>query len=82
MSSPDHPYSKQSRRRILEHNARSRIERPRRDLTFGRQVLNIPVYDRQVLHITHPELDSHDPEIRDRAWRAFIQSDESLPYRV
>jgi len=71
-----------SRQAILEHNARSRIEHPRRELTFGRMVLNIPLLDRERLRHTHPDLDHPDAETRNRAWRLFIQSAEALPFKV
>jgi len=71
-----------SRQAILEHNARSRIEHPRRELTFGRLVLNIPLVDRERLRATHPELDAPDAETRRRAWLKFITSAEALPFKV
>lgn len=71
-----------SRDAILERTARVRAEKPLRDLTFGRKVLDIPVIDRFVLHFTHPELDDPDTATRTRAWHRFIASSDSAPYRV
>jgi len=73
--------SQPGREAILEKNARAQIERPNRDLTFGRMVLNIPFLDRHVLRTTHPELDAPDKEIRTAAWVKFIASSESRPFR-
>ena len=44
--------------------------------------LTIPPADYQVLMLLLPELQSKDAQVRDQAWRAFIKSDLSEPYRV
>lgn len=68
---------------ILARNARARIEKPLRDVEgLGRMLLNIPFVDRERLRHELPELDSHDSATRNEAWRKFIASDASLPFKV
>lgn len=67
---------------ILELNKRKRIEKPQKDLTFGRQVLSIPELDWELIRALYPELEAPDNEIRTKAWRKFMASPDSEPYRV
>jgi len=49
---------------------------------LGRLALTIPPGDYQALRRANPDLASPDGKIRSRAWVKFMQSPESLPYRV
>ena len=44
--------------------------------------LPIPHADYKALLLLKPELDHYDAQARNLAWRSFIASDLSLPYRV
>ena len=44
--------------------------------------LTIPPSDYKALLVIFPALDDKDPQLRDQAWRFFIASDASKPYRV
>jgi len=75
--------SQPSRQLILDRNATLRqIPGAVRDLSFGRLALTIPLEDLETIRDKYPDLRSKDPEIKRRAWHAFIASSESLPYRV
>lgn len=69
---------------ILDTNQRLRNE----DLItkdrpgFGRYALNIPFEDYVALQAKYPELASNDPLVKSKAYHKFMQSPESLPYRV
>jgi hypothetical protein len=49
---------------------------------LGRWALSIPFEDYIALRDKYPELASTDPKIKSRAYRRFMRSPESLPYRV
>jgi len=70
------------RQAILERNQALRHERPLRDLSFGRLQLCIPLQDHWELVARNPALKSFDRAEREKAWRDFARSPESLPYRV
>jgi hypothetical protein len=53
-----------------------------RDLSFGRLALTIPAEDHEQLTEKYPDLKSRDAHIRSAAWKKFISSAESEPYRV
>lgn len=66
---------------ILAANQLARSLEKRR--TDGmRWALQIPADDYADLVLRNPELIAADREIKDRAWRKFIASPESLPYRI
>ena len=44
--------------------------------------LSIPEFDYAIMVQTNPDLESHDFEIKTRAWKKYIASSESRPYRV
>lgn len=72
-----------SRSLILDQAQRLRNEpEALRPLSFGVWALTIPFEDLENLEAANPELKSTDKETRRRAWRKFIASPESLPYRV
>ena len=71
-----------TRRAILERNQALRNEQPLRDLSFGRLQLCIPIQDHAELCQRNPALKSYDKAEREKAWRDFARSAESLPYRV
>ncbi len=52
------------------------------DLSFGRQMLSVPLEDMEMLRRKHPELRTTDSQIRSDWWKKFILSPESLPYRT
>jgi len=45
-------------------------------------LISIPPADYKALLLLKPELDHLDAQARNLAWRSFIASDLSLPYRV
>jgi hypothetical protein len=49
---------------------------------WGYVALNIPVPDMRVLQVRYPDLASPDHEIQLRAWKKFIASPESAPYKL
>ncbi|MFM2447139.1 MAG: hypothetical protein RI936_1586, partial [Pseudomonadota bacterium] len=57
-------------------------ENPARTLDWGKLALRIPVEDYAELRRRNPSLAAADATERTRAWRAFIASPESAPYRV
>ena len=68
---------------ILDENAEIRKnEGALRKLQAMEWALQIPTLDYYNLTKANPELVSPDAEIRNKAWRKFIESDISLPYRV
>jgi hypothetical protein len=71
-----------SRELILQHNAHARAAGGPSDLSFGRLQLRIPLEDLAQLYLLNPELNSPDAQIMTQAWRRFVASPESLPYRV
>lgn len=71
-----------SRPTILEGNKRIRTQAALRKLDAMEWALRIPEIDYRMLLQTNPDLDSHDGEIKRTAWVKFINSAESLPYKV
>jgi len=68
---------------ILERNSQLRNNPDAlKDLTFGRQVMTIPLADYEMLRRKYPELCSTDNQVRSDWYKKFILSSESLPYRV
>lgn len=73
---------------VLELAAKRRAEGARPaaidagDGSFAYSALMIPELDYHVLMIKNPDLNSKDAEIQTRAWKKFILSPESLPYRT
>ncbi len=53
-----------------------------RDLTFGRWALSIPEDHHEVLTMLYPDLQSQDATIKTLAWKAFMDTDDALPYKV
>jgi hypothetical protein len=49
---------------------------------WGYVALNIPVGDMRVLQVRYPELASLDYETQFRAWKKFLASPESAPYKL
>lgn len=49
---------------------------------LGRWALTIPNVDYSALVEKYPELQAPDNDVRQHAWRLFLASDESAPYRV
>jgi hypothetical protein len=68
---------------ILERNRDLRNAKAVRDVPgMGRLALTIPLDDRERLRRKYPELDSTDAQTRTLAWKRFIASEESAPYKV
>lgn len=70
------------RRSLLDTVQAIRNDRRARTLPWGRAELEIPEVDLHFLKKANPDLDSRDGEIKRRAWRKFLGSPESLPYRT
>ena len=66
---------------ILETNRQLRRE-GLKDLSFGRWALSIPEIDYKKLVKANPALKSLDTVERTLAWKRFMASPESVPYRV
>ena len=67
----------------LEHNKRRQLEPESvRKLDWGKLGLSIPPNDYQRLLHQKPELKCWDKDIRTKAWKKFMASSESKPYRV
>jgi hypothetical protein len=52
------------------------------DMSWGRWQLSIPELDLMLLKRKYPELNSKDNDMKTRAWKRFLASSESKPYRV
>lgn len=51
------------------------------DLSFGRLALTIPDDHYEVLTIAFPMLQNRDAQAKTLAWKEFMNSDLSLPYK-
>ena len=71
-----------SRMTILEGNKRIRNDAKLRKLESMEWALRIPEIDFHQLILANPDLDSVDNEIKRLAWVKYIQSAESMPYKV
>lgn len=69
------------RNRLLEQNRQLRRE-GLKDLSFGRWALSIPPIDYKKLVKANPALNAPDAVERTLAWKRFMASPESIPYRV
>lgn len=70
-----------NRTAVLENTKRRRIEKINVDAPFGRNMLTIPQLDYQRLIKFYPALNSHDTVEQTKAWKKFLRSPESEPYR-
>lgn len=78
-----HALEQVNRADVLDAVAATRREHPVADREgFGRWALSIPFEDHAALVRKYPDLAARDAQIRTRAWHVFIQSDESMPYRM
>lgn len=68
--------------KILELNKRMRIEKPHKDLSFGRWFAQVPLNDWMILVKKYPELRAKDVDIREKALAKLVKSDEFKPYLV
>lgn len=53
-----------------------------RMMEWGQHQLQIPTMHLKALKLKYPELDSSDADIKLRAWKRFLRSAESKPYRT
>jgi hypothetical protein len=68
---------------ILEANSeRRKNPDSMRKLDWAKMVMSIPENDWYLLRRQNPDLAAPDAEIQTRAWLAFYNSSESLPYRL
>ena len=70
-----------NRAAILAQNHEARKHGTTRKLDWAKFALNIPEHDWMELRRRNPALAGSEPE-RSLAWKKFMQSSESLPYRV
>jgi hypothetical protein len=71
------------RQQILDSNARLRREpEALRNPDGMRWALQIPDDDLDLLVRANPDLASNDRQIHHEAWKRFMASDVSIPYRV
>jgi len=59
-----------------------RQDRLAKGFRWGRPELEIPAIDLHFLTKANPDLASRDATTKTKAWKKFIASPESLPYRV
>ncbi len=52
------------------------------DLSFGRLALQIPQDHYEVLTMLYPDIQNRDAQVKTLAWKAFMATDTSLPYKV
>ena len=57
---------------ILNRNQRMRIEKPERDLSFGRHVACVPLNSYEMLKRKFPDLASSDGKIKTKAWAKIL----------
>jgi len=53
-----------------------------KDLSFGRLALQIPEDHYEVLTMLYPDLQNRDATVKTLAWKAFMDTETSLPYKV
>jgi hypothetical protein len=70
------------RDRKMAEVARIRRERAARKMAWGQPALEIPELDLAMLKLRNPDLDAPDRATKLAAWRRFMASPESAPYRV
>ena len=68
--------------RMLEGIQTIRDNRLAQSFDWGRSELEIPVLQLVKLKVKYPDLASPDSGIKLKAWKLFLRSAESLPYRV
>lgn len=73
--------SQPNRDAILAQNALARKDNTTLSLEWGLFALNIPEYDLMLLKRNNPALAGPEPD-RTQAWKKFMQSSDSIPYRV
>jgi len=71
-----------ARNAILETVSEIRKDRLAKTLSFGRPELSIPFEDYERLTRANPDLRSTDAATKTAAWRRFLRSADSAPYRV
>ena len=52
------------------------------DLSFGRLALQIPEDHYELLTMAFPQLQNPDATVKTLAWKKFMKSDISLPYKI
>ena len=67
---------------ILERNQRKRIEKPLKDLSFGRHVACIPFNDYEILKKKYPDLASKDAKVKTAAWAKILKDPDNRKYLV
>ena len=67
---------------ILNRNQRMRIEKPERDLSFGRHVACVPLNDYEMLKRKFPELASTKAHIKTQAWAKILKDPNYKKYLV
>ena len=67
---------------ILNRNQRMRIEKPERDLSFGRHVACVPFNDYQILKKKYPDLNSKDGKVKTAAWAKILKDPDNRKYLV
>ena len=70
-----------TRKAVLEGIKQRRNAGVMIDAPFGRCMLTIPQLDYQRLMKHYPALNSHDTVEQTKAWKKFLRSAESEPYR-
>ncbi len=52
------------------------------DLSFGRLALQIPEDHYELLTMAYPQLQNPDAEVKTLAWKKFMSSELSIPYKI
>ena len=67
---------------VLDHNKEVMAQGGARSLSFGKAELCIPELVLAKLKKKYPDLAAPDMQIRVKAWKKFLASSESKPWRV
>jgi hypothetical protein len=75
-------WTQPGRELILEANRSAVNDRSARTMGWGEPVLRIPTVDYEMLKQSHPQLFQGDAQQKRAAWVQFLNSAESVPFRV
>ena len=79
---PERRSANKDRQESLEKLAQVRKDDSSRKQDWGYLACSIPPLDWAVIKVRLPDLMSPDAQIKNQAWAKFLNSPESLPYRV
>lgn len=77
-----HALTHQDCSEIMEHNKQAMATGGSKTLSFGKAELCIPELVLSNLKKQYPELEAPDMQIRVKAWKKYLRSADSKPWRV